>query len=46
MDIKYKYAAVVLIIAGAIILGACADWWAFNQKFPHASFWAWVISPR
>jgi type II secretory pathway component PulK len=38
---------VILICAimATIVVGMYADWWAFNQKFPHASFWAWVISP-
>ncbi len=41
-----KRLAIALIIATIITAAAYADWWAFNQKFPHASFWAWVFSPR
>jgi hypothetical protein len=40
---KYIIIAVVVLVASA---AAYLDWWAFNQKFPHASFWAWVLSPR
>ncbi len=41
-----KRVAIALLVAAAIVAAAYADWWAFNQKFPHASFWAWVIAPR
>lgn len=35
------------IIPGVALFALlCVDWWVFNQKFPHASFWAWVLSPR
>ncbi len=41
-----KRAVIALIVAAVIIAGAYANWWAFKQKFPYASFWAWVIAPR
>ncbi len=41
-----KRIIIALLIAAIIIAGAYADWWAFTQKYPHASFWAWVISPH
>lgn len=40
------FIVVIAIISAAVVAAAYADWRAFNQKFPHASFWAWVISPR
>ncbi len=43
---RVRKAAIVLIIVVIVIAAAYVDWWAFKQRFPHASFWAWVISPR
>ncbi len=48
MNIKrlVKRIIIVLLIVAVIIAGVYANYWAFKEKFPHASFWVWVISPK
>lgn len=51
MDGKHRMDAAIRIFLIAILVAAglagvsglvYANWWAFNQKYPQASFWAWV----
>ncbi len=41
-----KRIVIALLVAVVIIAATYANYWAFKQKFPHASFWVWVISPK